>query len=238
MTLVQADLSQAELRVMAALSGDKWMLAALQEGQGDFFDTHMMPVCFPGVVPKDAVEKKELRTKVKTVQYGLAFDRGAAAIGVELGMQRHEAQAIITNYFSAAPEFAQWREDIREAAQDPAKRDFLTNPFGRKFQSEVITHKNGNNIEREAMAFLPQSTASDICLATAIRIHETIKSHGCHIVALVHDAILVECPTDELAEQIGAYIQAEFRVTGEAVFGDLVPFLSEYSIADSWGKLV
>lgn len=236
--LVQVDLSQAELRVMAALSGDKWMLAALKEGQGDFFDMHMMPICFPGVVPKDAVEKKELRTTVKTIQYGLAFGREARAIALELGIKVYEAQAIIDNYLAGAPEFAQWRIDVKAAATDPAKRDFLTSPFGRKFQSEVITHRNKNNVEREALSFLPQSTASDICLATAIRVHPTIKRMGGHIVALVHDAIIVEVPTVELGEQIGQFIQREFRITGEAVFGDIVPFLSEYSVARSWGELV
>ena len=238
MTLVQCDLSQAELRVMAALSGDTWMLAALQEGAGDFFDTHMMPVCFPGVVPTDAVHKKELRTAVKAVQYGLAFDRGAKAIGVALKMPPAQAQGIISNYLGQAPEFAQWREDIRYAATHPDARDILVSPFGRRFQSEVITKKNEKNIEREAMAFLPQATASDICLVTAVRVHNEIKARGSHIVALVHDAILVECPTPVVATEIGFMIQSEFRKTGEMIFGDLVPFLSEFSIGDSWGDLV
>jgi DNA polymerase I-like protein with 3'-5' exonuclease and polymerase domains len=224
---------------MAALSGDQWMLDALAEDAGDFFDNYMMPVCFPGVIPKDAVEKKELRTAVKTVQYGLAFGRQAAAIGEALNMSPYQAQQIIDNYFTAAPDFYQWRLDVMEAATNPDKRDMLISPFGRRFQSEVITGKNKGNIEREALSFLPQATASDICLTTAIRIHYTIKSkYRSHIVALVHDAILVECPDDATAEAVGKFIQAEFRATGKAVFGDIVPFKSEYSYADSWGKLV
>jgi DNA polymerase I - 3''-5'' exonuclease and polymerase domains len=240
MTLVQIDLSQAELRVMAALSGDTWMLDALQEGQGDFFDTHMMPVCFPWVTPKeleDHVYKKELRTQVKTVQYGLAFGREALAISVELGVTPLAARVIIDNYLKQAPQFAQWREDVKAAATDPDKRDMLINPFGRKFQSEIITRKNKNNIEREALSFLPQSTASDICLATAIRVHPWIKSQGAHIVGLVHDAILVEAPGPYVADSIARRIMAEFRVTGEMVFGDVVPFLSDFGIGDNWGEL-
>jgi DNA polymerase I - 3''-5'' exonuclease and polymerase domains len=240
MTLVQADLSQAELRVMAALSGDKWMLNALQEGQGDFFDSHMMPICFPQVdlLGLSPVDHKEFRTKVKTVQYGLAFGRQAMAIGIELGISVHEAQDIIDNYLNTAQEFALWREDVMAAATDESKRDFLVSPFGRRFQSEVITKKNKSNVEREALSFLPQSTASDICLTTAIRVHPVIKSeYNSHIVSLVHDAILVECPNPVVANEVGKMIQKEFRKTGEMVFGDLVPFLSAYDVGDSWGAL-
>lgn len=240
--LVQTDLSQAELRVMAALSGDKWMLNALQEGAGDYFDTYMMPICFPqytaAEMAADPVLKKELRTQIKTVVYGLAFGREANAIAVELGISPYDARNIIDNYMAAAPEFAQWRKDVQDAAVNPNTRALLTNPFGRKFQSEVITHRNMNNIKREALSFLPQSTASDICLATAIRIHSVIKSMDSHIVALVHDAILVQAPDGKTAEAIGELTQREFRATGEMVFGTAVPFLSEFSVDTSWGKLV
>jgi DNA polymerase-1 len=244
--LVQTDLSQAELRVMAALSGDQWMLNALQEGQGDFFDQHMMPVCFPNedlaALKNDPIRKKELRTQVKTVQYGLAFGRKAPAIAVELGLHVQEAQGIIDNYFSKATRFAEWREEVMEAAVKPEKRDMLITPFGRKYQSEIVTHKNEWKIKNEALSFLPQSTASDICLVTAIRIHPQIKQMGGHIVALVHDAIIVEIhvpsPGRATPEAIGGYIQQEFRKTGEMVFGDTVPFLSEFSVGRSWGDLV
>jgi DNA polymerase I-like protein with 3'-5' exonuclease and polymerase domains len=230
---------------MAALSDDPWMLAALREGAGDYFDTYMMPVCFPSINMSNitAIEKKEFRVQVKTVVYGLAFDRGDRAIGFELGISQREARTIIDNYLSTANKFAQWREDVKEAAVNPLKRDLLVSPFGRRFQSEVVTHVNMAAIKREALAFLPQATSSDICLVTAIRVHDWIKSQGAHIVALVHDAILVEIPekhpptAQKLADKIGKHIQSEFRITGEAVFGDKVPFLSEYSFARSWGDL-
>ena len=215
------------------------MLAALQEGAGDYFDTHMMPICFPGTDMNkiDAVLKKELRVQIKTVVYGLAFGREAAAIAVELGISVGQAQQIIDNYLSTASQFAQWREDVKFAALNKNKRELLINPFGRKFQSEIITRKNMNNIEREALSFLPQSTASDICLVTAIRVHPWIKEQGAHTVGLVHDAILVEAPDVPTADNIARKIMAEFRVTGEAVFGNSVPFLSDFGIGDNWGEL-
>lgn len=246
-TLINCDLSQAELRVMALLSQDEWMIAALQEGQGDFFDSHMMPVCFPHIKQLyGSVEQykelkpeahKEDRTKVKGIQYGLAFGRQAAAIARALGITVREAENILSNYLNTAHGFAQWRQDVMEAARNPAKRGLLVNPFGRKFQSEIITTANVNNIEREALSFLPQSTSSDICLATGIRINKTLQSMGYHIFNIVHDALMIEGPAGEGAEMVGQFVAQELRATGESVFGTQVPFLSDYSIGDSWADL-
>jgi len=232
------DYSQAELRAMAALSNDQWMLAALQEGQPDFFEAFMLPVCYPGVdrTVWSKQETKDNRAKVKGVQYGLAFDRGARAIAKALSLPVLDTQIIIDNYLSTAHSFRDWRLEVKAAAITPSKRDMLVSPTGRRFQSEIITAQNAAKIQREALSFLPQATASDMCLITAIRIHENIKDAGAHIVALVHDAILVESPTAELAEQLGKYVSQEMRKTGEMFFST-VPFLSEYSVGARWGDL-
>lgn len=238
MTLLQVDYSQAELRVMAGLSNDPWMLNALQEGQPDFFEEFMLPVCFPGVdrAQWDKQETKDNRAKVKAVQYGLAFDRGSRAIAKSLSLPVQEAQDIIDNYLRTASNFAQWRVDIKAAAIVPSKRDMLVTPMGRRFQSEIITPQNRAKIQREALSFLPQACASDMCLITAIRIHEAVKQTGSHIVALVHDAILIECPDDTTATMLGKYVSREMRLTGEGYF-TTVPFLSEWSIGRAWGDL-
>lgn len=244
--LVNVDLSQAELRVMAILSNDEWMKSALQEGVGDFFDSHLMPVAFPKLVAKygsiekykeeDPVGHKEDRTKVKAVQYGLAFGRQAPAIAASLGLETWEAQQIIDNYLATAEGFAQWRKDVTEAARVPSKRGLLVNPFGRVFQSEIITTKNVKNIEREALSFLPQSTSSDIVIATMIRIIDDVQSTGFSVFNLVHDAVMLEGPAQN-AHAIGEYIGRELRSTGRMVMGDPVPFLSDYSIGKSWADL-
>lgn len=245
-TILNVDLSQAELRCMAVFSGDKWMINALQRGQGDFFDTHMMPVCFPwihdkfGTVAeykeKEPVAHKEDRTKVKAVQYGLAFGREARAIGKELQLTQAQAQQIIDNYLSTAVEFATWRETIKTAAISPADRDILVNPFGRRYQAEIITAKNMRKVQREALSFLPQSTSSDICLATAMRINEDIKGAGYKIINIVHDAIMLQGPETD-ARAVGQHIVDELGFTGRQVMGDTVPFLAEYSSGLSWADL-
>lgn len=231
---------------MAIFSNDTWMINALQEGQGDYFDYHLMPVAFPNILneyasvddykEKNPIAHKEDRTKCKAVVYGLAFGRQAPAIAQSLKMQTWEAQRIIDNYMATATGFAQWREDIKEAARKPAKRDLLINPFGRKFQSEVVTTKNYRNIEREALSFLPQSTSSDIMLATIVRIYPTLESAGYKVFNVVHDAAMLEGER-EGADTVAQFIMQELRATGKAVLGDAVPFLSDYSYGKSWGDL-
>lgn len=246
--ITNVDLSQAELRCMAILSGDEWMIAALQEGAGDFFNNHMMPVCFPwiedmyGTVDEymkiEPVEHKENRTKVKGVQYGLAFGRSAAAIGRALNMSTMQARQIIDNYFTAAPKFAQWREDIMEAAVSPAHRDRLVSVTGRRFQSEIVTTRNYSAVQREALSFLPQSTSSDICLMSAMRVNQEIHGMGlgAKIINVVHDAIMFEGPAEE-AELLGTLTGQVMRETGAMLMGDAVPFLSDYSSGKSWADL-
>ena len=231
---------------MAIFSNDTWMINALQEGQGDYFDYHLMPVAFPNILneyasvddykEKNPIAHKEDRTKCKAVVYGLAFGRQAPAIAQSLKMQTWEAQRIIDNYMATATGFSQWREDIKEAGRKPAKRDLLINPFGRKFQSEVVTTKNYRNIEREALSFLPQSTSSDIMLATIVRIYPTLEAAGYKVFNVVHDAAMLEGER-EGADTVAQFIMQELRATGKAVLGDAVPFLSDYSYGKSWGDL-
>jgi hypothetical protein len=95
-----------------------------------------------------------------------------------------------------------------EAAVVPSKRDLLVNPFGRRFQSEIVTTKNANKVQREALSFLPQSTSSDIAIATAIRINGDLNDAGYHIFNMVHDAIMIEGPED------GADMVGEGRIMG------------------------
>lgn len=248
--LLNVDLSQAELRCMALFSGDEWMIGALQEGQGDFFSNHMMPVCYPNVLDHYAGETweeyegkyptafKELRTKVKGVQYGLAFGRSAPAIARALEMPRAEAQQIITNYFKTAPKFAEWRKQVTDAAIDLSKRDLLVSPTGRRFQSEMITTRNMAAIQREALSFLPQSTSSDICIMSAMRLHSLIQENNIpfRIMNVVHDAVMLEGDED-YADLVGELTGQIMRETGEMVMGDAVPFLSDYSFGRSWADL-
>lgn len=247
-TLINVDLSQAELRCMAIMSDDPWMIKALQADAGDFFANHLMPVAFPDEYEQygrdtdrwqreDPNGFKERRVQCKSVMYGLAFGRGAEAIGREIGQPAWVAQGIIDALFANATNFYRWRKRIEQAAIDPSERDFLVNPFGRRYQREVITSaRQAAAVKREALSFLPQSTSSDICLSTAIRIDGVLESLGYEIFNVVHDAIMILGEEDG-ADDIGQYVGRELSLTGATILGDSVPFLSDYSVGSHWGLL-
>ena len=231
---LEVDYSQAELRTMAVLSDDKYLISLFQEGMPDFFDS-LLPVTFPNqdIDSWDAQERKDNRASLKSVIYGLSYGRKAIAIAHELGIAPKQAQAIIDNYFKAAPEFYQWRQDVEYKAL--SSDGVLETVFGRRFQSEVITGRTKQNVINSALSFLPQSTASDICVSAAMEIHQWIgHDYGAQIIGSIHDAILVESPKEYTAE-IAGRMQAEMKDAAARVFGTTVPFATEAEWGTSWG---
>lgn len=194
--LVQVDYSQAELRVMAAESKDDWLTEIFADSSVDIF-TQMTKQIFPH--ERDEAKIKLWRRPLKAVVYGLAFGRQAPAIGIELGIPIEEAQRIMDAFLTRADELDVWRKWVmREAV---AGGDLITR-FGRHFQHEVITNANRANVQRSALSFLPQSTASDLTLKAYNALRDWIKSHGktWFFRAVVHDALTYDVPVHEVEE--------------------------------------
>lgn len=231
--LVECDYSQAELRVMACLSKDKYLISLFQPGMPDFFDS-LMPIAYPEMdfESMDPGRKKNLRAKLKGVIYGLSYGRKAKAIGKSLEMSERGAQSIITNYFRNAPEFYDWRLWVEAVALD--EEETLVTPFGRYYQAEVVSGRNRQNVINSGLAFLPQSTASDLCVNAAIEVHKWIgPEFDGKIIALIHDAILTDVPKKH-AEAVGKRIQQEMEASGRRIFGDVVPFATEFTMGPTW----
>ena len=233
-SFVECDYSQAELRVMACMSGDEYLITLFQPGMPDFFDS-LMPVAFPNVdlATLDAATRKNLRAKLKGVIYGLSYGRKEFAIAKALDMPVKDAKSIITNYFKAAPALYDWRMWVTGMAIDPERT--LISPFGRYYQSELVTSRNKQNVINSGLAFLPQSTASDICLTAAMRLHEELKTGkfgDAVIVATIHDAILVDCP-DEYIQVLGPRMQVLMEEAAYEIFKE-VPFATEFTYGKSW----
>lgn len=231
-SLVSVDYSQAELRVMACMSEDEYLISLFQPGMPDFFDS-LMPVAFPrhNLAELDKDTKKNMRAKLKGVIYGMSYGRKAAAIAKALGMPVWEAQQIMNNYFKAAPSLYDWRMWIEQMAVSPEHT--LISPFGRYYQAEVVTGRGKQNIVNSGLAFLPQSTASDICVTAAIEVHKQLPAFDATIVATIHDAILMDCP-DEHIEEVSTLVQCEMEKAGDKVFNGVVPFATEATHGKSW----
>jgi len=230
---VKPDYSQIEWRVMAVLSGDEYLRTLFQKDSPDPFDA-LMPTMFPHVDVNNitAAQKKEYRTKEKTVIYGLSFGRKAQAIAAELGMPWYEAQNIIDNYMEAAYDLDAWRQEIMRKAVEGEE---IRSIFGCHFQQEVVTTNNKTSVENQALAFLPQSTANDVCLEAALRIHPQLKQYGARIVATVHDQILASSPI-ECAKEVGEMMEYEMVSAAERNLGTDVAFDAEPEYGFSWAE--
>lgn len=195
--LVQVDMSQAELRVIAALAGDPYLLELFHNPDVDIF-TQMLPDVFPSIDFTTAAPAvvKEARAKLKGVIYGLNFGRGARAISLDIGAPLAEGQRIIDTFFTNAARVPAWRQEIIRAVHVGPP---LVTRFGRYYQNELVTGRNKGEVERSALSFYPQSHSSDINLLSACDAQDAIEAQrrDWHIVALVHDAITIDCPEDE-----------------------------------------
>lgn len=233
---LEVDYSQAELRVMAVLSEDEYLISLFQEGMPDFF-TSLLPVTFPrqNLEEWSSAQKSEARAKLKGVVYGLSYGRKAPAIAHALDMGVSEAKSIITNYFKAAPQFYEWRKDVERRAL--AHDGILETVFGRRFQAEIVTSRSRTNVVNSALSFLPQSTASDICVSAAIEIHKWIgKDYDAKIIGSIHDAILAETPK-QYTQEIAQRMQAEMKAAAVRTLGTAVPFDTEAEWGTSWGTI-
>ena len=155
-----------------------------------------------------------------------SFGRGAKAIAVSLGISIEEAQSLMDAYVRPGSAFAEWRNEIdaRAISSDP-QAGRLENKFGRKFQAELVTHKNKFNIIRSALSFMSQSTANDICLTAALEVHKKLPDNA-RIMGTIHDAIYVTCNHED-AKWIGLMLQEEMEKAGKSVYGDQVAFVAE-----------
>ena len=232
MVLVGADLSQAELRVMAIESDDPWMIAAFQPGAGDFFDL-LMENTYPEL---DAIAHKalnpqeytDLRAKFKGVVYGVSFGRQAKAIAYALGITVKEASELMNAFVRPGSPFALWREEITRRA---VGGEAIINRFGRKFQSELVTVQNRQNVINSALSFMSQSTANDICLSAAVVVEKELPRYGSRLLTTLHDALYA--PAYEVrADEVGQYLSDELEAAGKRVYGDVVAFKSDFG----WGN--
>lgn len=229
-TLLQVDYSQAELRVMAAESNDDWLTSIFEDSSVDIF-TQMTRQIFPHI--KDEQQIKLWRRPLKAVVYGLAFGRQAPAIAFELGIPVHEAQNVMNAFLTRADELDVWRQWVMKQAASGG--DLITR-LGRHFQHEVITNINKANVQRSALSFIPQSTASDLTLLAYIGLRDWIKENNrpWFFRAIVHDALTYDVPMSQMNE--ANEVIGHFMVKSAKAVVPEVPFAVDGNHALTWNK--
>ncbi|MEY3314922.1 MAG: hypothetical protein RLZZ438_521 [Acidobacteriota bacterium] len=195
--LMDADYSQIELRVVAALAGDPILLGAFKRGE----DIHRRTASEVMGIPIEAVSEEE-RSKAKTVNFGLLYGQGAFALAGSLGITHKEAKEFIDRYFERMPKVAEWIEKTKMIAE---KEGQATTFWGRTRRIPDLESANGNIRAtglRVAVNTVVQGTAADIMRRAMVKLHNELKSGGfsAKILLQVHDELLLEAPPEEYDE--------------------------------------
>lgn len=242
--IISCDYSQAELRTVAELADDEAMIAAFRPGAPDFFDdlmTKIWPDEFPTIEayeqfkhehPKTA---KNRRALVKSCIYGLNYGRGVPAIATELEQPIEAAQYVVDQYLGAYSGLRDWQQKVRHSVGRKEEKYMRQTKFGMTYNPLFVSDADYASTQNEALAFVPQSTANDICLNAAIEVNAKVGQYGAKIVGLVHDAIYVECP-EETVEECSRMMEREMSKAATLIF-NRVPFVAEAGVGNNWEEV-
>lgn len=242
--IISCDYSQAELRTVAELADDEAMIAAFQPGAPDFFDdlmTKIWPEEFPTIEAYEAFKHEQPKTAknrralVKSVVYGLNYNRGVPAIATALEQPLEAAQHVVDQYLGSYPGLRDWQARVKHSVGRKEEDNERKTKFGLTFNPLFVADSNYNSTQNEALAFVPQSTANDICLNAAIKINEQVGQYGAKLIGLVHDATYVECP-EETIEECSKMMEYEMAKAATIVF-NRVPFAAEAEVGNNWEEV-
>ena len=195
--LLSADYSQIELRVVAAISGDKNMCEAFKSG----IDIHTATAAKVfGVDPSEVT--KEQRYRAKSVNFGIIYGQGAFGLSQNLGISRGEAKEIIDNYKAEFSGVAAYKEKSIASAQE---KGYVETLLGRKAWIRDINSANftvKGFAERVAINAPIQGTAADMIKLAMIAIQKEMHTRQLKSKMLlqVHDELVFDAHKDELEE--------------------------------------
>jgi len=202
-TIVAADYSQIELRIMAHLSADEGLLKAFSAG----IDVHTATAAEVFGVALDQVTT-DLRRSAKAINFGLIYGMSAFGLAQQLGLSRSQAQSYIDLYFTRYPGVKNYMETIRELAHE---QGYVETLFGRRLYLPEIASRNAARrqyAERTAINAPMQGTAADIIKRAMLSTDQWLFSEkpDAKMIMQVHDELVFEIADDQL-EQCTAKIR-------------------------------
>ena len=194
-TLLAADYSQIELRIVASLAKDEGMIEAFKSGR----DIHSTTASKVFNVPLEEVDR-DMRRKAKEVNFGLIYGISAFGLAQNIGVSRTEAQQIITAYFNEFPGVKSYMD-----AQVNKAREFtyVETILGRRRYLRDIHSKNmtvRGHAERNAINAPIQGSAADMIKVAMINIHKWMKQENMKskMIMQVHDELVFDVHKSEL----------------------------------------
>jgi uracil-DNA glycosylase family 4 len=235
---LKADLDQAELRVLAAMSGDPELCAIYLSNTRKL---HREVACeiwgSPGTTEgKKSGEFKwgnEEYMRAKALNFGIIYGREEFSIAIEFGIPVGEAKGYIDMWKNKFPVAWKFIEDCRKK---PLEMKTMVTPFGRKKRHWIVTRENVHGLQNEAANFPEQSIANDIVLEASNQLAVPFRKLDVHTVFLVHDEILLDVPDDIGVVREARHMVAEALEQAPKTWGiTRVPFKADTSVGRRWG---
>jgi DNA polymerase-1 len=192
-SLLAADYSQIELRLMAHMSGDESLIESFRAGE----DIHARTAALVNGVDIDGVTG-EMRRAAKAINFGILYGMGARALGQSIGVGQKEAKAFIDAYFEQLPKVRAWIDETVERAT--ADREVRT-MFGRRRRLPELASKDPRQRsfgERIAVNTPIQGSAADLIKKAMIDLDARIEREGlpARLLLQVHDELVLEVRDD------------------------------------------
>jgi len=191
-----ADYSQIELRVLAHMSGDPFLLEAFRVGS----DIHTATAARVWGLTEDQVTREQ-RNTAKMINFGLLYGMEAFGLADRLGISREEARAHIDAYFA---QFVQVKEFMSSVVTLARNQGYTTTLFGRR---RYLPELKSDNFrirqmgERMALNAPVQGTSADIIKKAMIELDRGLREGGYEscLILQIHDELILECPDDEMS---------------------------------------
>jgi DNA polymerase-1 len=225
-TLLAADYSQIELRIIAALSQEENMMAAFKSGA----DIHASTAARVFNVPLEDVTREQ-RSNAKTVNFGIIYGVSAFGLSNQTDLDRNEAKELIETYYKTYPKLRAYMDDQVAFARE---HGYVETVLGRRRYLKDINSSNAvvrGAAERNAVNAPIQGSAADIIKIAMINIHKKFQELNCKSKMLlqVHDELVFDIHNEEL-EDLKKLIQDEMQ---NAYLMD-VPLDVEVGIGENW----
>jgi DNA polymerase I len=210
-SLMTADYSQIEMRIMAHLSGDEGLIEAFRSGE----DLHNFVAARAFGVPIEEVAG-ELRRRVKAMSYGLAYGLSAYGLAQQLRISAEEAKEQMDAYFAR---FGRVREYLHEVVDQARKDGYTSTILGRRRYLPDLTSDNRQRremAERMALNAPIQGSAADIIKVAMLGVHRALSSEGLRsrMLLQVHDELVLEIAEGE-REQVEQLVRREMGAAAQ-----------------------
>ncbi len=222
--IVQADFSQAELRCIAAFSGDKELTRIYRDDLSLHRETATR---FYG---RDYT--MEQYQTCKNVNFGVFYLQGADTFQEKHGIPKHVGQEYIDWIWKTFAGVKEWEDEVEREVRN---KRVLVSPFGRKRRFHLLTRENVQAAIREGVNFLPQSTASDLTLCAGITLDSELDWTRASVGILVHDSIVADVEESYVDEYSTICLQV-MSSTAHDELGWTLPFRAEIGVGPDWGS--